>query len=54
VEGDELQVATTDPTNLNRFHAIELATWLKVRPFLAKEKEILARIGIESDQETAQ
>ena len=54
VVGDELQVATTDPTDLNRFHAIEIATGLKVRPFLAKEKEILARIGVESDQEAAQ
>jgi general secretion pathway protein E len=50
VDGEELQVATTDPTDLTRFHAIELATGLKVRPFLAKEKDILARIGVESDE----
>jgi general secretion pathway protein E len=50
VDGDELQVATTDPTDLTRFHAIEIATGLKVRPFLAKEKDILARIGVESDE----
>ncbi len=49
VDGEELQVATTDPTDLNRFHAIEIATGLKVRPFLAKEKDILARIGVDSD-----
>ena len=50
VDGDELQVATTDPTDLTRLHAIEIATGLKVRPFLAKEKDILARIGVESDE----
>ena len=50
VDGEELQVATTDPTDLTRFHAIEIATGLKVRPFLAKEKDILARIGVESDE----
>ena len=53
VDGEELQVATTDPTDLTRFHAIELATGLKVRPFLAKEKDILARIGVESDEGTS-
>ena len=54
VEGEELHVATTDPTDLTRFHAIEVATGLKVRPFLAKEKEILERIGVESDQGTTE
>ncbi len=54
VEGEELQVATTDPTDLTRFHAIEIATGLKVRPFLAKEKEILSLIGVEADQGAAQ
>ncbi|MFB3123433.1 MAG: type II secretion system ATPase GspE [Candidatus Binatia bacterium] len=50
VEGEELQVATTDPTDLSNLHAIEIATGLRVRPFLAKEKEILARIGALFDQ----
>ncbi len=53
VDGEELQVATTDPTDLTRFHAIEIATGLKVRPFLAKEKDILARIGVEADEEAS-
>lgn len=44
VEGRELLVATTDPTDLPRLHALEVATGLKVRPLLAKEKEIMARI----------
>jgi len=44
VEGPELLVATTDPTDLAHLHALELATALKVRPLLAKEKEIAARI----------
>jgi general secretion pathway protein E len=43
-EGQELHVATTDPTDLSHLHALEVATGLKVRPFLAKEKEITARI----------
>jgi len=42
VEGQELSVATTDPTDLSRLHA--LATGLRVKPFLAKEREITARI----------
>jgi len=44
VEGRELLVATTDPTDLARLHALEVATGLKVSPLLAKEKEITARI----------
>lgn len=44
VEGQDLLVATTDPTDLPRLHALELATGLRVRPLLAKEKEITARI----------
>src|SRR5574341_1451988 len=43
-EGAELLVATPDPTELSRLHALELATGLKVRPLLAKDKEIAARI----------
>lgn len=44
VEGQELIVAMTDPTDLDRLHALEVATGLKVKPILAKEKEIAARI----------
>lgn len=44
VEGRDLLVATTDPTDLPRLHALGLATGLRVRPLLAKEKEITARI----------
>ncbi len=43
-EGAELLVATPHPTDLSRLHALELATGLKVRPLLAKEKEVTARI----------
>ncbi|MGH7770775.1 MAG: GspE/PulE family protein, partial [Candidatus Binatia bacterium] len=34
----------TDPTDFAHLHALEVATGLKVRPVLAKEKEITARI----------
>ncbi len=44
VDGHELIVATADPMDLSRLHAIELATGLTVRPVLAREKEISARI----------
>ncbi|MBI2986164.1 MAG: type II secretion system ATPase GspE [Deltaproteobacteria bacterium] len=46
VGGQELLVATTDPTDLPRLHALEIATGLRVRPVLAKEKEITARIEV--------
>ena len=44
VEGPELVVATTDPLDVSRLHALEVATGLRVRPVLAREKEITARI----------
>jgi general secretion pathway protein E len=44
VDGNELVVATTDPLDLSRLHALELAAGLRVKPVLAKEKEITARI----------
>jgi general secretion pathway protein E len=44
VEDSELVVATTDPLDVSRLHALELATGLRVRPVLAREKEITARI----------
>ncbi|HLF86667.1 MAG TPA: ATPase, T2SS/T4P/T4SS family, partial [Nitrospiria bacterium] len=44
MEGKDLIVATTDPTLLSPLHAIEVLTGLKVKPVLAREKEIAARI----------
>ncbi len=44
IEGHELLVATTDPLDLSRLHALELAAGLPVKPVLAREKEIAARI----------
>ncbi len=44
IDGHELVVATTDPMEFSRFHAIEMATGMPVRPVLAREKEISARI----------
>ena len=44
IEGRELLVATTDPLDLSRLHALELAVGLRVKPVLAREKEIAARI----------
>lgn len=44
IEGRELVVAITDPLDIARLHAVELAAGLPVKPVLAKEKEITARI----------
>ena len=44
IEGRELLVATTDPFDVSHLHALELAVGLNVRPVLAREKEIAARI----------
>ena len=44
IDGGELVVATTDPLDVSRLHALELATGLRVTPVLAREKEIAARI----------
>jgi general secretion pathway protein E len=44
IEGRNLIVAITDPLDLSRLHALELSVGLDVRPVLAKEKEITARI----------
>src|SRR6266496_5813799 len=44
IEGRELMVATTDPLDISRLHALELAAGLHVKPVLAKEKDITARI----------
>lgn len=38
IDGRELIVAIADPMELSRLHAIELATGLRVRAVLAKEK----------------
>lgn len=44
IEGRDLLVATTDPLDLCRLHALEVAAGIRVKPVLAKEKEIAARI----------
>jgi general secretion pathway protein E/type IV pilus assembly protein PilB len=44
LDGRELSVAITDPLDIARLHSLELATGLRVKPLLAKEKEIAARI----------
>jgi general secretion pathway protein E len=44
VEGRDLVVAITDPLDISRLHALELAVGLHVKPVLAKEKDITARI----------
>jgi general secretion pathway protein E len=44
IDGAELVVATTDPLDVSRLHALELAAGLCVKPVLAREKEIAARI----------
>jgi len=44
MDGRELLVAASDPLDVSRLHALELAAGLRVRPVLAKEKEIAARI----------
>jgi general secretion pathway protein E len=44
VEGGELVLAVAAPIDLASLHALEVATDLGIRPILAKEKEILARI----------
>jgi general secretion pathway protein E len=44
VEGRNLVVAITDPLDISRLHALELAVGLRAKPVLAKEKDITARI----------
>jgi len=44
IDGTELVVATTDPLDVSRLHALELAVGVRVKPVLAREKEIVARI----------
>jgi general secretion pathway protein E len=44
MEGPELVVATNNPLEISRLHALELAAGVKIKPVLAKEKEITARI----------
>ncbi len=44
IDGRDLVVATNDPFDLPRLHALELAAGMRVTPVLAKEKEITARI----------
>jgi len=44
IDGEELVVATTDPMDLTSLQALAVATSFKVRPVLAREKEIVTRI----------
>jgi general secretion pathway protein E len=44
IEGKNLVVAITDPLDISRLHALELAAGFDIKPVLAKEKEITARI----------
>ena len=44
IENRNLLVAITDPLDISRLHALELAAGLHVKPVLAKEKDITARI----------
>jgi general secretion pathway protein E len=44
MDGRELVVATTDPSDISRLHALEVAAGVRIKPVLAKEKEITARI----------
>jgi general secretion pathway protein E len=44
VEGRDLVVATSNPLELSRLHALEVATGLRVKAVLAKDKDITTRI----------
>ena len=43
-KGSDLVVATNNPFEMSRLHALELAAGVRVKPVLAKEKEITTRI----------
>jgi len=45
LEESTLWVATTDPMDFARLHALQISTGLTIKPVLAKEKEILDRIS---------
>lgn len=45
LDGSTLWVATTDPMDFARLHALQVSTGLTITPVLAKEKEILDRIS---------
>jgi general secretion pathway protein E len=51
LEGSALWVATTDPMDFARLHALQISTGLTVKPVLAKEKEIVDRISKLFDSE---
>lgn len=40
IEGRDLVVATSNPLELSRLHALEVATGMRVKPVLAKDKDI--------------
>jgi general secretion pathway protein E len=44
MDGPDLVVALNNPFEISRLHALELAAGVKIKPVLAKEKEITARI----------
>lgn len=46
LDGGELLVAIRDPLDLASLHALEVATGLSAKPVIAREKEILERIGV--------
>jgi general secretion pathway protein E len=44
IQDGTLTVAMADPSDLDSMHGLEVATGLHVRPFLAREKEIIAAL----------
>jgi len=54
IQDGTLTVAMADPSDLDSMHGLEVATGLHVRPFLAREKEIIAALeGYEEAKEPA-
>jgi general secretion pathway protein E len=51
LEGSALWVATTDPMDFARLHALQISTGLTIKPVLAKEKEIVDRLSRLFDSE---
>jgi general secretion pathway protein E len=54
IQDGTLTVAMADPSDLDSMHGLQVATGLHVRPFLAREKEIIAALeGYDEAKETA-
>ncbi len=54
IQDGTLTVAMSDPSDLDSMHGLEVATGLHVRPFLAREKEIIAALeGYDEAKEAA-